>query len=428
MHLQSTSDKLHHHAQVPDSYIDAFFREFHGKPHEILHEETFRATLAQGAIHHSQLDIVCAIGAKYVHSGPHGHSLCAQFTETARAAVDMEFPSFESFQTLLLISISYFYLGKGYKTFMLLGTTVRMAYGLDLNRELPPNELVTPVEREVRRRAFWACYLLDRFVVCGSRRPPILLEESIQLQLPSSMPLAQMRGLDEQFISSHMGLAGPGAGQSLVGGLLAPRRQAENASALCIGITKLLGTAMRYIEQGGVKGDIHFPWHAQSNLTKIRCELDHWAARTLTWELYSQTPGAAQGHGLYLRHPDVTLLVMAKAIFHLVSCLIYRPFLAVEFGGNPRRAHQVAEGVTAHAHGPEVGHGGQQQIWQAEATKMCFVHANAIGDLVEVLKSTKPEGFQWPAILGFVNAFISFHFFSTPVLLQDAWWVRIRLY
>jgi len=343
--------------------------------------------------------------------------------------VDMDFPSLENFQTLLLISISYFYLGKGYKTFMLLGTAVRMAYGLDLNRELPPDEPATPVEREVRRRAFWACYLLDRFAVCGSRRPPMLLEESILLKLPGSMPqMSRGLNLDEQFLSSRMGLAGPGAGESHVGGLLAPRRQAESASALCIDVTKLLGTTVRYIEQGGVKADIHFPWHAQSSLTKIRRELEHWAARTLTCELYSQTPGAAPGDGLYLRHPDVTLLVMAKAIFHLVSCLIYRPFLAVELGGNSRRAHQGMGDVTAD--GPEASHGGQQQIWQAEATKMCFVHANAIGDLVEVLKSTKPEGFQWPAILGFVDICVLFFpsFLDPPMLLEAALRARICLY
>jgi len=232
----------------------------------------------------------------------------------------------------------------------------------------------------------------------------MLLEESILLKLPSSMP--QMRSLDEEFFSSHIAF-GSGAGQSHAGGLLAPRRQAETASALCIDITRLLGTTVKYIEQGGVKGDIYFPWHAQSNLTKIRRELDHWAARTS--ELYSQTPGATRGDGLYLRHPDVTLLVMAKAIFHLVSCLIYRPFLAVEFGGSLRKTHQ---GVPLHV--SEVGHGGQQQIWQAEATKMCFVHANALGDLVEVLKSTMPKGFKWPAILGFVNASISFNLFLNP--------------
>ncbi|KAF8441917.1 fungal-specific transcription factor domain-containing protein, partial [Terfezia claveryi] len=378
--LAGSHDNVLNSIQFPDSYIDAFFGEFHGKPYEVLHEETFRASLAQGAIHPSQLHIVCAIGVKYVHTGPRGHSLCVNFTEAARAAVDMDFPSLENFQTLLLISISYFYLGKGYKTFMLLGTAVRMAYGLDLNRELPPDEPATPVEREIRRRAFWACYLLDRFAVCGSRRPPMLLEESILLKLPGSVP--QMMGLDEQFFSSRMSLTG----SARVSDLLALRRQTGNASALCIDITKLLGTTARYIEQGGVKGDIHLPWHAQSNLTRIRRELDNWAARKLTCELYSQTPGAAQGDGLYLRHPDVTLLVMAKAIFHLVSCLIYRPFLALEL-------------ITAH--GPEAGHGGQQHIWQAEATKMCFIHANAIGDLVEVLKSTKPEGFQWPAILGY---------------------------
>lgn len=382
--------------QYIGSYIDAFFTKFHGKPYDVLHEETFRTRLAKCLVHPSQLHIVCAIGAKYVHSGSRGHVLCVQYTDAARAAVDMDFPSFENFQTLVLVSMCYFYIGKGYKAFMCMGAAVRMAYGLDLTRELPSNASVTPVEREVRRRAFWSCYLMDRFVVCGSKKPPMLLEESIQVHLPSSIP--QMRSLDEQYFTSHMGGMGNphlggvinGAGQPNAWGGGAAWRERENASAFCIDITKILGIAIRYIEQGGVKADNYFPWHHESKLKRIRNELDSWSQRT-SHIFTGDTPGEA----LYLQHPEVTTLVMAKAIFHLVNCLIYRPFLPV--------ALRDSGNATGGGFSNGLDYGGEQKNWQTEATKNCFNHANAIGDLVAILNHKTPEGFQWPPIIGLVT-------------------------
>jgi hypothetical protein len=47
---------------------------------------------------------------------------------------------------------------------------------------------------------------------------------------------------------------------------------------MLIEISRILGITNRYLAAGGVKGDSHFPWHAQSNLSKIRHDLDTWAS------------------------------------------------------------------------------------------------------------------------------------------------------
>lgn len=49
---------------------------------------------------------------------------------------------------------------------------------------------------------------------------------------------------------------------------------------MLIDIVRILGVANRYLAAGGVKDDSHFPWHSLSNLSKIRQELDIWAAGT----------------------------------------------------------------------------------------------------------------------------------------------------
>lgn len=435
--VPQTGSPPRHGLAFPDCYIDAFFRDFHAKPYEILHEESFRRNLLKGIVHPSQLHVVCALGAKVLNSseswevgrnshrldGNHsnGHRLCVQYTEAARAAIDPDIPSLETFQTLLLLTAAYYCIGRGYKTYMLLGTAVRMAYGLDLNRELPESALVTPVEREVRRRAFWACFLLDRFTVCGSRRPPMIQEESILLKLPSSMP--QLGAWDEEDYTMPTGDNRPGQHVPVGGVDISHWTHGACASALFIDITKVMGTTVRYIEQGGVKGDSHFPWHPKSNLSKIRYELQTWSDRTN--RLFAPSFGG-QGEGLYLRHPHVTVLVAAKAVFHLVNCLIYRPFLPLEFPGvasveNTRGGERGAAGGMSPddvVNGP-CGNGkqtGQQfNIWQVEASKQCFLHANAIWDLIElVVKKKKPECFQWTSVLGLV--FFSFFFYPSSLL------------
>lgn len=76
---------------------------------------------------------------------------------------------------------------------------------------------------------------------------------------------------------------------------------------------------------------------------------------------------------------DSTSLVLSRLIYHLVHCLVYRPFLPLDL---------------AELTGP-----GQHQSWQIEATHICFMHANEIAQTVEVGKNF---GFTlWPAFVGY---------------------------
>ncbi|KAG7289716.1 hypothetical protein NEMBOFW57_006092 [Staphylotrichum longicolle] len=120
----------------------------------------------------------------------------------------------------------------------------------------------------------------------------------------------------------------------------------------------------------GVKGDSHFPWHSLSNLSKIRQDLDVWASGTQ--DVFSSVESL-------FGQADSTVLVLSKLIYHLIHCLIYRPFLPIDLA--------------------ELAGSGQHQSWQIEATNMCFLHANAIAELVELGKQT--ASVEWPAFVGY---------------------------
>jgi len=92
---------------------------------------------------------------------------------------------------------------QGVKAWISLGVAVRYAqvlglqYQVDLDDE--PNSRTSAlvlqsfaapqeefVEQETRRRTFWSCYIMDRYMSSGKYRPQMLNVRDVRLQLPSS--------------------------------------------------------------------------------------------------------------------------------------------------------------------------------------------------------------------------------------------------
>lgn len=234
-----------------------------------------------------------------------------------------------------------------------------MAFALDLHQELPRHAVVSPQERDVRRRVFWTCYLLDRFYSCGSKRPCLIPDECIILRLPSTI---DMNGI---FVESCFFMGATSV--QYAGGY----KSSQDAIGILVEVVKILGIAHRYLAAGGPKNDSHFPWHALSMLSKIRQELDVWAAETT--EIFASLD-------IIFSHKDNTVLLLSKLIYHLVHCLIYRPFLPVDL--------------------VELSGTSQHQPWRVEATKLCFLHANTITELVEIWKAKIPIA-DFPAFAGY---------------------------
>lgn len=235
-----------------------------------------------------------------------------------------------------------------------------MAMALEIHREIDAHARVTPVERDVRRRLFWTCYLMDRFLACGSKRPSLIPDKAILLRLPCWSPSQSSLPVDGEFFNSSGNL------QNLLG----PGKKYQGSTGLLIDIVRILDVTNRYLAAGGVKGDSHFPWHSLSNLSKIRQELDTWAAGTD--DLFAD-PSALFGQA------DSTVLVLSKLVYHVIHCLIYRPFLPINLS--------------------ELAGTGQHQSWQIESTNLCFLHANAIAELVEL--GNRAGTIEWPEFVGY---------------------------
>ncbi|KAK3359039.1 fungal-specific transcription factor domain-containing protein [Lasiosphaeria hispida] len=347
----------------PNALLDTYFARFHAKPFHVLDESTLRQRLQLSQVPIYLLHAIYAVAARYTPH-PSGYQSAVKLSEDyasqSRSEIDTDEPSIDALQSLMLLVIAFTAAGKGKKAYMLLTNAVGMAMALELHREMDVNARVTTVEREVRRRLFWSCYLLDKFMACGSKRPSLVGDNTILLRLPCWVPNPSSMPIEGEFFQSSSN------SQYLQGG----GKKSQGGSGMLIDICRILGTTNRYLAAGGVKGDSHFPWHSLSNLSKIRQDLDIWASGTE--DVFSSLDAL-------FGQVDSTVLVLSKLIYHLIHCLIYRPFLPIDLA--------------------ELAGSGQHQSWQIEATNMCFLHANAIAELVEVGKQA--ASIEWPAFVGY---------------------------
>lgn len=346
-----------------EALLDTYFARIHGKPYYILDEAATRQRWRDGQLPRFVVKAIHAVSIRYASHLCGGHAGAVyssqEYLAQARADIDVDEPSIDHVQTLLLLAMASFQNGKGKRSYMLMSHATSMALALSLHRELPTHLRIAPSEREGRRKLFWTCYLMDRFNTSGSKRPSLISDESIYLRLPAWQPSGSQMMMDGSFFPN-------GSSLSYAAGVF---NAGQGSGAMLVEIVRVLGITNRYLAAGGVKGDSHFPWHTQSTLSKIRSELDYWAAST------QDSFGSLEA---LFGQPDSSTLVLSKLIYHLIHCLIYRPFLPVDL--------------------TELTGTGQHQSWQIEATNLCFLHANAIAELVQIGKNTSI--IDWPSFVG----------------------------
>ncbi|KAF2761591.1 hypothetical protein EJ05DRAFT_507244 [Pseudovirgaria hyperparasitica] len=127
---------------------------------------------------------------------------------------DMGKPDLERIQALLMLGLHEWSMCRGAKAWIMIGGAVRTAQilGLQFEQELDDQPLSSSValnveahhigihrdrggmtsrgetftEQEVRRRTFWSCFIMDRYLSSGKYRPQMLDVKDLRIQLPSS--------------------------------------------------------------------------------------------------------------------------------------------------------------------------------------------------------------------------------------------------
>jgi hypothetical protein len=147
-----------------------------------------------------------------------------------------------------------------------------MAYALQLHQDLDHDPLKrngsTPlsfVDREIRRRTMWACFLMDRFNSSGTDRPTFIREGNMKIPLPIKEKYFQldMPGPTENLRGEVTEVGAPGAGE------LSNAKENMGVAAYMIRTIALWGRIINYLNLGGKEDDKHPMWHPDSSYADL---------------------------------------------------------------------------------------------------------------------------------------------------------------
>ncbi|KAI0816265.1 fungal-specific transcription factor [Xylaria sp. FL0064] len=257
---------------------EVFFDNIYGQAYHLLHKPSYIRKLKAGTLPPVLVLSVCAVSARFSTHPRFGMTNnFLRGEEWAAPARDIvirryEWPNITILTCLLLLGLHEFGTCHGGRSWSLGGQATRMAYALQLHKDLEydpmrpnPSAQLSFIDREIRRRTMWACFLMDRFNSSGTDRPMFVKEETIRIQLPIKEKLFQ--------------LDMPGPTEDLQGrvphpvptneGQLSDAKDNMGVAAYMIRAIALWGRIISFLNQGGKEIDELSMWDTDSGYASL---------------------------------------------------------------------------------------------------------------------------------------------------------------
>lgn len=176
--LQEGADQLPSH-ELQIHLAEVYFDYVYGQSYHLLHKPSFMRKLEVGQVPPVLILAVCAISARFsshpeVRTEPaflRGENWASAAREIALKRYDS--PNITILIVYLLLGLHEFGTCQGGRSWMLGGMAQRMAYALQLHKDLghdtssrasANNTELSFTDREIRRRTMWACFMV---IKCG---------------------------------------------------------------------------------------------------------------------------------------------------------------------------------------------------------------------------------------------------------------------
>jgi hypothetical protein len=313
---------------------------------------------------------VCALATKTIRMRRLWNSGCGW----ARVAQGLVLAEIEDIGVRRLMCIVLLYehaarVGEHRLCFMLSGLASRYSQALSLNLEydhdvLSTTSLLSPVERESRRRLMWACYIIDTMVACGLNHLQAIDTTTIQIQLPcdekyylyktarhtAKVPICFDAEADREIVIST---------------------ENQDTHAFLLRLFLIRERILRYIND---RIDEEYPWRLTSSLA----DLEHWK-ESLPAELQLNSDVIV----IRKEQSMLSALVSLHVQYHQINCLLYRCTIPSMLF--PARAQT---GLSRKA----------SVDFLSESRRGWFDHACAMSTIFEVALEQRPASMTDPAI------------------------------
>jgi hypothetical protein len=214
----------------------------------------------------------------------YANALATAFGPTIRNLTN---PSLESIQALLMLGLYEWGQTRGLSAWLYIGIAVRLAQSMGLTYEDDhdnlslsravkdsrkagaPKTSASPredaIDKEVRRRTLWSCFIMDRMLAAGKYRPTMMSVSNLRVQLPCS---------DDQFLFVHnvqTGFLNPDS--------LKPKVSEQDpinddgVLSRYIRLVEIFGRLSEWSYAGGRRTEEHPPWDESTEFFRLRHEL-----------------------------------------------------------------------------------------------------------------------------------------------------------
>lgn len=267
---------------IQEHLAEVYFDFVYGQSYPLLHKPSFMRRLAKGDVPPVLILAICAISARFsthpqLRSEPcflRGDNWGEKAREIALKRYDA--PNITILIVYLLLGLHEFGTCQGGRSWMFGGMAQRMAYALQLHKELefdpsvPESERkpLSLTDREIRRRTMWSCFLMDRFNSSGTDRPLFVHEQYIEVQLPvkEHLYVHEIQAPTENLDGNVPNPVAPDSGQ------LADPRENMGVTAYTIRLVCIWGKLVKYMNLGGKEREPEPMWSAKSTFHQIRKE------------------------------------------------------------------------------------------------------------------------------------------------------------
>lgn len=157
-----------------------------------------------------------------------------------------------------------------------------MAFALQLHKDLDHDPQKrndhTPlsfIDREIRRRTMWACFLMDRLNSSGTDRPTFINQDQMKIPLPIKERYFQLDipGRTETLGGNPMQASAPTAGE------LSNAKENMGVAAYMIRAIALWGRIINYLNLGGKEDDAHPMWHPNSEYASLMKQTEAFSSK-----------------------------------------------------------------------------------------------------------------------------------------------------
>ncbi|KAF2243397.1 hypothetical protein BU26DRAFT_534319 [Trematosphaeria pertusa] len=268
--------------EIQEHLAEVYFDYVYGQSYPLLHKPSFMRRLASGNVPPVLILAICAISARFsthpqLRTEPcflRGEIWAERAREIALKRYDA--PNIIILIVYLLLGLHEFGTCQGGRSWMFGGMAQRMAYALQLHKELEYDPGVGEAERkpfsltdrEIRRRTMWSCFLMDRFNSSGTDRPLFVNEQYIEVQLPvkEHLYIHEIQAPTENLDGNVPNPVSPDSGQ------LSNPRDNMGVTAYTIRLVCIWGKLIKYMNLGGKERESEPMWSPKSTFHSIKKE------------------------------------------------------------------------------------------------------------------------------------------------------------